>query len=118
VFRYDSKEFPMKTTHFTALMALLITASGAWAQGGPPASGPQRGMGPRAMSGADFTPGWAMMSRQERDEHRAKMRSMQNYDECKAYVEQHREQMAARAKERGMAAMPGPRRDACVGLKR
>jgi hypothetical protein len=51
-------------------------------------------------------------------EHRAKMRAAQTYDECKAAMDQHREQMAARAKERGVAALPGPRRDPCAGLKR
>jgi hypothetical protein len=69
-------------------------------------------------SGADFTPGWSMMSPSERQEHQAKMRSMTNYDECKAYMEQHHQQMAARAKEKGGAVPAQPRRDPCAGLKR
>lgn len=108
------------------LAATLATAAvaGAWAQGTaasaprPAGSGPRMGMGPRAMAGADATPGWAMMTPQERDAHRERMRALQNYDECRAYLDQHREQMAARAKERGAAPMRAPRRDACAGLKR
>jgi hypothetical protein len=99
----------------TIAALLMSTGVAAWAQ----ASAPQRGMGPRgARAGADFTPGWSMMTRQERDEHRAKMRAAQTYDECKAAMDQHREQMAARAKERVVAGPPGPRRDPCAGLKR
>jgi hypothetical protein len=41
-----------------------------------------------------------MMTPQERNEHRARLRTMQSYDECVAYMAQHREQMAAHAKER------------------
>jgi hypothetical protein len=45
------------------------------------------------------------------------MRSMKTYEECKTYLAQHHEQMAARAKERGGKALAEPRRDACAGLK-
>lgn len=90
---------------------------------GPAASAPRMGMGPGsgrgvARWGADFTPGWALMNPQERKIHQDRMRSLTSYDECKAYVEQHHEQMMARAKERGGNAVAQPRRDACVGLKR
>lgn len=108
---------------------------GASAPGsGPGASAPggmgmgPRGMGPGGMGqgggrgagrwGSDVTPGWAMMTPQERDEHRDRMRNMKTYDECKAYQAQHHEQMAARMKERGRQSMPAPRRDACAGMKR
>ena len=108
-----------------AAAALLLAASAVPAQPGPgagsgpgamaPHGGPGR-MGGR--SGAEFTPGWSMMSPSERQEHQAKMRSMANYDECKAYMEQHHQQMAARAKEKGGAVPAQPRRDPCAGLKR
>jgi hypothetical protein len=58
-----------------------------------------------------------MMTPQERNEHHERMRSMKTPEECRAYMEQHREQMAARAKERGGKALGQPRRDACAGLK-
>jgi hypothetical protein len=58
------------------------------------------------------------MTPQERNDHRDRMRSMKTYDECKAYLEQHHAQMAARAQERRGKALPQPRQDACGGLKR
>lgn len=90
---------------------------------GPSASTPGMGMGPSggrgaARWGSDYTPGWALMTAQERNEHRERMRSMTTYEECKAYQEQHHEQMAARAKERGGKALAQPRRDACSRLKK
>ena len=90
---------------------------------GPDAGAPGMGMGSgtgagRAQWGSDFTPGWTLMSQQERNEHRDRMRSMKSYEECHAYQAQHHEQMAARAKERGGAAPAQPRRDACAGLKK
>lgn len=90
---------------------------------GPDARTPGMGMGNgagrgRAQWGSDFTPGWTLMSPQERNEHRERMRSMKSYEECKAYQVQHHEQMAARAKERGGATLAQPRRDACAGLKK
>jgi len=90
---------------------------------GPGASAPGMGMGPgggrgAAHWGSDYTPGWALMSQQERNEHRDRMRSMKTYEECKTYQEQHHAQMAARAQERGGKPLPQPRQDACSGLKR
>lgn len=90
---------------------------------GPAASAPRMGMGPGGGRGAgrwgsDYTPGWSLMSQQERNEHRDRMRSMKTYEDCKAYQVQHHEQMAARAKERGGNALAQPRRDACSSLKK
>lgn len=90
---------------------------------GPAASAPGMGMGPggsrgAARYGSEYTPGWTLMNQQERNEHRDRMRSMKTYEECKAYQDQHHEQMAARAKERGGKALAQPRRDACGGMKK
>jgi hypothetical protein len=90
---------------------------------GPAASAPGMGMGPgggrgAAKWGSDYTPGWTVMTQQERNEHRDRMRSMKTYEECKSYQDQHHEQMAAKAKERGGKALAQPRRDACSGLKK
>ncbi|WP_372527665.1 hypothetical protein [Piscinibacter sp.] len=111
-----------------ALVADMSLAQGGPGMGmgaGPAASAPGMGMGPgmrsgrgpAARSGADFTPGWSLMTPAERSEHQQRMRSMTSYDECKSYMEQHREQMAARATEKGGAPLRQPRRDACAGLK-
>jgi hypothetical protein len=65
-----------------------------------------------------YTPGWARMTQQERNEHRDRMQSMKTYEDCRAYQDQHHEKMVARAKERGGKALAQPRRDACSGLKK
>ena len=115
-----------------AIAAALVLAAGAvMAQPGggpgpgpgPAASGPRMGpgMGPgmgMGRWGSDFTPGWSLMTPQERDEHRERMRNAKTYEECKAVQQQHHDQMAARAKERGGKPLAQPRRDACAGLKR
>jgi len=90
---------------------------------GPAASAPGMGMGSGAGRGAarwgsDFTPGWGLMTPDERKDHQAHMRAMKTYDECKTYRDQHHEQMAARAKERGGKALAQARRDACSSLKK
>jgi hypothetical protein len=74
------------------------------------------GMGGRW--GEDYTPGWSMMSQQEREEHQSRMRSMMSYDECKAYMQQHQQQQSQRAQQQGRAAPAQPRSDACEGLRR
>jgi len=75
------------------------------------------GNGPGARWGADYTHGWTLLTPAERKEHQDRMRSMKSYDECTTYMEKHREQMAARAAERGRKALAQPRRDACATLK-
>lgn len=72
-------------------------------------------MGGRA--GGDFTPGWSMMTPAERKEHQAKLRSMTKYGDCKAYMDQHHQEMAARAKEKGRTVPQQPRHDGCADLK-
>lgn len=133
----------MKNLRATVLASLLaVSMSAAMAQSGsgkgpgagagpmgagPAASAPGMGMGMgmgpgggrgAARWGSDYTPGWTLMSQQERNEHRDRMRSMKTYEECKSYQDQHHEQMAARAKERGGKALAQPRRDACGSLKK
>lgn len=66
--------------------------------------------------GADNTPGWALMSWKERNEHRTKMRSTKNYQDCKTYLDQHHERMAERAKARG-TPLHEPKNDPCAALK-
>ncbi len=68
-------------------------------------------------SGPDNTPGWSMMSPQERKDHHAKMEGLKSTEECKAYMAEHHAQMAHRAKERGMK-MHEPRHSMCEPAKR
>jgi hypothetical protein len=48
------------------------------------------------------------MTQAERAVHRDKMRSLQTYDECLAYVGEHHGQMLIRAQEKGIT-LPAPR---------
>jgi hypothetical protein len=45
------------------------------------------------------------------------MLNMKTYAECKAYIDEHRKTMEARAKEKGVAAPPGPRSNMCERMK-
>lgn len=130
----------------TALLALA--GSGVQAQPGPgpgagpgpaaSAPGPGMGMGPgkgsgmgpgqmggggagarmHGRSGSRYTPGWSLMTPAERTEHQQRMGQATSYEECTALRDQHREQMAARAKEKGLSQpLATPRRDACAALK-
>jgi hypothetical protein len=123
-----SKEQLMKTIGWVALAAaMLLAAEVAPAQPGPGggsgagASAPQGGPGGHGGMGgrwsSDYTPGWSMMTPQERQEHQDRMRSMSTYADCKAYVDQHHQQMADRAKANAQSIPAQPHRDACAGLK-
>jgi hypothetical protein len=79
--------------------------------------GPGMGMGHGAMAGADYTPGWSMMTPQERSAHQEHMQGMKSGADCRAYRDAHHQQMAERAKAQGGQALPPPRHDACAGMK-
>lgn len=121
-----------------AALSLAVISSLAFAQAsapadkaksGPPkpaasAPGPQGGMGPgmgprgRMMSfDKSNTPGWLLMTLEERAAHRERMRSIQTVAECKAYHDEHRTQMDARAKEMGQTARPF-RGDPCAMMQK
>jgi hypothetical protein len=118
------------TILFAAAAALILGAGAGFAQqGGTPAApgasaarpgyGPGGGPGPRGGMrfgfGSDFTPGWGMMTPQERDQHRQQMGNAKTPEECRQVRDEHRKLMQERARARGIASMPGPRRDACAG---
>ncbi|MBG6079890.1 Spy/CpxP family protein refolding chaperone [Rubrivivax gelatinosus] len=122
--------------HALVFAAAALAAAAAFAQTPAPAgaaSAPVQGAGPgmgggmgggmgpgggrgAARWGQGVTPGWALMTPEERTAHQTKMRSMTTRADCRAYVEQHHADMAARAKERGVAVPAMPRRDPCAGL--
>jgi hypothetical protein len=90
------------------MIAGLALATTALAQPGPgmgggPGMGRMGGGGPGAGWRADTgnTPGYVLMTEQERLEHQNRLRSMKTYQECSAYVSEHRAQMATRAQEKG-----------------
>lgn len=89
------------------------------------APGPQGGMGPGGGMGPrgrmmrfdqSNTPGWSLMTPEERTAHRDKMHSFKSADECKAYHDEHVKQMDARAKEKGKPAKPF-RGDPCTMMQ-
>lgn len=90
----------------------ILGASIAAAQPGP---GAGQGKGPHWNS--DNTPGWSLMTPEERDAHHQRMAGMKNREECRAYMAQHHEQMTARAKEQGRKGLEKPRHDPCASLK-
>ncbi|HSB21930.1 MAG TPA: hypothetical protein VLE94_02350 [Burkholderiaceae bacterium] len=128
-----------------ALMAALASstfaqtaapaAPGSAAAPGPggPGMGPGMGRGPGAGPGMGYgaasapgrgwraspnnTPGWALMTPEERAAHQQRMNGMTSRADCMAYQQQHHQEMAARAQQRGASAPAQPRRDWCAGLK-
>lgn len=67
--------------------------------------------------GRDQTLGWSLMNREERRQHMDKLRSMKDYESCRAYLDKHREDMTARASKLGRPMPQEPRHDACAPLK-
>ena len=74
------------------------------------------GKGMRYQFNQDNTPGWSLMTPEERTAHRDKMLAAKTPEECKAVQEEHHKQMAARAKEKGQT-LRGPRQNACDRMK-
>jgi hypothetical protein len=68
-------------------------------------------MGPGPGSG---TP---LLTEEERAQHREKMHSFKTVEECNAYLTEHRQMMAERAKEKGVSAPAGPRGNPCERMK-
>lgn len=122
----------MKFIHF-ALLAVLgaALATPAFAQtGGGQGMGPGAGMGAGRGPGAgmgpgkgmrftfnnDNTPGWTMMSPEERTAHQRSMLGAKSYAECKAAQAAQHETMMARARQKGVT-LPTPRANGCDRMK-
>lgn len=113
---------------FTAILGAALAAP-VLAQPGPgggmgPGMGPGGGMGPgmgggrgmRYQFNKENTPGWSLMTPEERAAHREKMLAAKTYEECKAAQEEHHRQMEARAREKGQT-LSAPRVNACERMK-
>ena len=109
----------MKATHLMAV-TLALFACAAQAQAPAPANRPEEEGKSIATGswGKNYTPGWALMTAKERRDAKTKMLSVKTLDDCKAAVEQTRQAMAARAKEKNLAEPPAPPKDACAKLKK
>ena len=77
----------------------------------------QNGAGQRAMRFSQTnTPGWTLMTAEERTALQTKMRAVQTYDECKLLQAEHHQAMQARAKEKGVT-LNVPRQNSCDRMK-
>jgi hypothetical protein len=116
----------MKINKKMALAALLLSCTTAlWAADAAPApaadsvaSAVAKRAPKKARANVYNTPGWQLMSKQERQEHRDKMRGMKSFDDCQAYITQHHADMEARAKEQGKSLSGQARHDVCNYLKK
>lgn len=101
----------IQTTRYFALVALLGVALAApvMAQGGP---GGARGM----RFDRTNTPGWTLMTVEERNAYQDKIRAVKTYDECKLIQTEQHSLMETRAKEKGVT-LQGPGDNACDVMK-
>lgn len=106
----------MKKTVLTAtVMTAALVAASAFAQMGP---GGGKGSGDKGRFGwnQDHTPGWTLMSSDERATWQAQMDAVKNYDECKTAQDTHRQLMEGRAKEKGLKFSPAGQ-NGCDAMK-
>ena len=107
----------MKRSHIALIAVLAATiAAPVTAQMGPGMGGMGSGKSGRFAFNQGNTPGWSLMSPEERAAHRDKMWSFKTYDDCKAYQAEHHKAMEAKAKEQGKT-LPAPRANACDRMK-
>lgn len=95
----------------TGLLAVALAASAAWAQGGAQNHQTAMGIGP------GNTPGWSLMTPEERAAHRGKMMGFTKYEDCAAYVLEHHRLMQERAEAKGMTLPVAPRQNMCERLR-
>ena len=68
------------------LLSLVGAVSAGCAQGARPMSGPWH-------AGPNHTPGWSMMSEQERAQHHAQLQAAKTPEECQRVMDEHRRLM-------------------------
>ena len=66
--------------------------------------------------GPGNTPGWSLMTPQERAEHRSKMMGFTNYEDCASYLAKHHAMMLERARNQGVTLPAEPRPGFCQRL--
>jgi hypothetical protein len=117
------KALAIATTLAAALSASVL------AQSDPAAAAPGVGMGQgagqmgpnaRGMRAMRFdkanTPGWTLMTAEERTANQTKMRAVKTYEECKMVQAEQHVAMQARAKEKNVT-LNTPRQNACDRMK-
>jgi len=119
-------KFLTLATLLGAVVSFTVLAQPGPGGGAGPGAGPmmqgasQAGPGARGMRNMRFdkgnTPGWALMTAEERSAFQAKMHAVKTYDECKLLQTEHHAAMEARAKEKGVT-LPTPRQNGCDNMK-
>ncbi len=99
----------LKSITLAALLGAAL-AGPVLAQNGPGAG--QRGM----RFSQTNTPGWTLMTAEERIAHQNKMRAVTSYDECKQLQAEQHQAMQERAKEKGVT-LNTPRQNSCDRMK-
>lgn len=116
------KSITLATLLGAALTASVLAQPGPGMGGGMGGGGGMQGAGPgtgpmgHGMRGMRFdknnTPGWTLMTAEERAAHQAKMRAVKTFDECKQLQAEQHTAMEARAKEKGVV-LNTPGRNGC-----
>ena len=100
-----------------ALAAPAMAQQGPGMGGGPCMQGGGAGGGGGGMRfNQKNTPGWTLMTPEERTEMQTRMRAVKTYDECKQLQTEHHAAMEVRAKEKGVT-LPVPRPNSCDRMK-
>lgn len=105
----------MRTNKIATLLITSLLASATWAQGGPPARAQTQTQAPMSF-GPMNTPGWSLMTPQERVEHRSKMMGFTNQEDCASYLAEHHAMMLERARKQGVTLPAEPRPGFCQRL--
>ena len=85
--------------------------------GGPGGYGRGDGYGPGGGYGRGGGSGFALLTPEERAQHRETMHSLTTVEQCSAYMAQHQQLLQERAKEKGVTAPVGPRGNPCERMK-
>jgi hypothetical protein len=103
---------------FTALWLALASGIAVGQAPAPsvPADTSNRGKLNPMEFNATNTPGWAMMTPEERQAYRDTMQRFTSYTECKKYYDQHTRKMHARAADRKLP-FRGQQMDPCITLQ-
>lgn len=100
-----------------SFMGGVTTAQGVFYGAKGPETGPNYIRRKSVDVGPLNTGGWVLMTHEERKAHRAVMQSLDSFDECQVYLEEHEEKMFERALEMNETYVE-PQVDVCVFMQR
>ena len=102
----------MRSTALVAVLAASCLSPAVTAQQAPPPA-PAGSLAPAPKVGADYTPGWDMMTDKERIDYRQRMLAAPTPAECRRLRDDQVKLAAERARNRGIKDVPNARMDAC-----